>query len=124
MQPIPRTDELAFLSDSLKVAASCLPISVIGEEHLERTKLFYGCLVKIRERGRVDFDPSLFNCFMGNINYVKIMTKIYDYSEIKNNNYEKLLDDLIDSTQKILEKKDNGHSNLLEDFGNFLMNYK
>lgn len=100
------TSEWAFLSDSLKIVFSAAKNGITRrDEHFEKARNFYDCLIKLKERYKVDFDPEILTSFLGNITYVQVQTKLKYYCLRNSVNYETLLDSLIKSNKNILEGK-------------------
>ena len=73
VNPLPNVSTIAFLSDSLKITASSARLGIIrNDEHYEKTKRFYDCLLKLRERNKIDFDPEIFNYFIDKVTYANV----------------------------------------------------
>ncbi len=119
--PILNTSALAFLSDSLKITTSSARFGIIKkDEHYERTKSFYECLLRLRERTKNDFESEVFNEFMAGIKYIDVQTRLFYYCGKKDYDYSKLIEELIKTNQGILEGKIVGEIEKFEDIANFL----
>ena len=115
------TSEWAFLSDSLKIVFSAAKNGITKrDEHFGKARNFYDCLIKLKERCKVDFDPEIFTSFLGNINYVQVQTKLMYYCLRNSINYETLLNNLIKTNKNILEEKVISDNNQFYNVANYL----
>ena len=105
--PSPNLSSWAFLSDSLKIATCSAKTGIkISDDHYRRTEEFYNCLLKLRERMKVDFDSEIFSLYIDDrINYAQIQIKLTDYCTKRDINYKKFINDLIEANKGILEGK-------------------
>ncbi|MEK6914751.1 MAG: hypothetical protein AABW83_03815 [Nanoarchaeota archaeon] len=105
----------AFLRDSLNITyngAKCGYFKL--DDHYENTSKFNICLKRLRERRNLDFDPDIFSLYINGISYVDIQTRIFKFSQKNNIEYNLLLNNLIEDTDKILGRKTINYSILKE----------
>ena len=121
ISPPPNISTIAFLSDSLKITVSSARSGIIiNDEHYEKTKKFYDCLLKLGERNKIDFDPEIFNYFIDRVTYADIQKILVCYCKKENFDYSKLINELIKTNQGILEGKIIDDIDIFENVANYL----
>ena len=121
VNPPPNISTIAFLSDSLKITVSSTRSGIIrNDEHYEKTKRFCDCLLKLRDRNKIDFDPEIFNYFIDRITYADIQKILVYYCRRKNFDYCELIDGLIKTNQGILEGKVVGDIDIFKNVADYL----
>lgn len=117
----PNVRTIAFLSESLKITASSAKLGrIIKDEHYEKTRRFYDCLLKFREKNKIDFGPEISNYFIDRVTYADIKIILGCYCRRKGFDYGKLIDELIKTNQGILEGKVIGDINVFKGVVDYL----
>lgn len=121
----------AFLRDSLTIGSNGVKVGFFRrDEHYDRNKNFYNCLLKLKEKSNDGLDEILndreyfdiFNLEVNGIKYVHFQTILCDYAISKKKGYSKLLDDLINEVKNIIEEKQSKKLETLDEIIPYLRN--
>lgn len=113
----------AFLRDSLRINSCGAKIGFFKyDEHYERARGFYDCLLKLKERLTFREDFDIFNLDVNGIKYVDIQTRLCDYAKNRKKDYPELLNKLIKDVENIIEENTVGELETLDEIIPYLQN--